>query len=139
VHYLKSKAAIVHSKPTRTWRELFSQRVRWASKASAYDSVFGKDLAVIVFAGNLALVVGCGLAVGGSRLSVFGWSPWVSVGVMFLMKFVVDTILLYKTNRFLRKKRLWFVVTSSVLYPFFCVTVAVFSWFGKYEWKGRKF
>lgn len=132
VHYLKSKEAIVRTKPTPNWGSLFSQRVRWASKTGSYDSVFGKDLAVIVFAANLALMVGF-------VLSVMNLSPWIGVGVLFALKSVFDYILLYKTNHFLRKKWMWFVVTSSLIYPFFCVLVAVSSWFGGYEWKGRKF
>jgi cellulose synthase/poly-beta-1,6-N-acetylglucosamine synthase-like glycosyltransferase len=132
VHYLKSKATIVHTKPTRNWSELFSQRVRWASKTGSYDSVFGKDLAVIVFAGNFIFVVGC-------VLCVVGCMSWINLAFLFVPKFITDYILLYKTNRFLRKNQMWYVLLSSLLYPFFCVTVAVFSWFGKYEWKGRKF
>lgn len=132
VHFLKSKETVVHTKPETSWVKLFEQRVRWASKTSSYESVFGKDLAVIVFAGNLALVMGSGVWVLGSL-------PWMNLAFFFVLKFVTDYILLYKTNRFLRKKRLRYLLLSSVLYPFFCVVVAVFSWFGKYEWKGRRF
>jgi cellulose synthase/poly-beta-1,6-N-acetylglucosamine synthase-like glycosyltransferase len=132
VHFLKSKDTIVHTKPVSSWAELFSQRVRWASKTSAYQSVFGKDLAVIVFAGNFVFVVGC-------MLCVVGWLTWITLAFLFALKFITDFILLYKTNRFLRKKRMSNLLLSSVLYPFFCVGVAVFSWFGKYEWKGREF
>ncbi len=139
VHFLKSKESIVHTKPEKSWVALFSQRMRWASKTAAYPSVFGKDLAVIVFLGNLAIVISCILAAAGYWLSVFGRSPWIFVGILFVLKFVVDTILLYKANRFLTGKWLWFLLFSTVLYPFFCVSVAVFSWFGKYEWKGRRF
>ena len=139
VHYLKSKDVIVQTKPERSWSSLFSQRVRWASKTGSYDSVFGKDLAVIVFAANLALVVGCLLPVAGCLLSVWGCSPWITMGVLFGLKFLADYILLYKTNLFLRRKPMWFVLPSGLIYPFFCVLVAIFSWFGGYEWKGRKF
>lgn len=132
VHYLKSKAAIVHTKPLRSWRALFSQRVRWASKTSAYDSLFGKDLAVIVFMANLTLILSF-------ILCVAGCTPWWTVGVLFLLKFSVDYSLLYQSNRFLRSKRMWYVLSSSIVYPFFCVAVAMASWFGSYEWKGRKF
>jgi cellulose synthase/poly-beta-1,6-N-acetylglucosamine synthase-like glycosyltransferase len=132
VHFLKSKDTIVHTKPTNSWAELFSQRVRWASKAVAYKSVFGKDLAVIVFASNLTIVLA-------SCFLPLGLVSWVILAILFTLKFITDFILLYKTNRFLRKKRMGYLLLSSVLYPFFCVGVAVFSWFGKYEWKGRTF
>jgi cellulose synthase/poly-beta-1,6-N-acetylglucosamine synthase-like glycosyltransferase len=132
VHYLKSKSNIVHTKPVTSWAALFQQRVRWASKTGSYDSVFGKDLAVIVFAGNFAVVASWFLVL----CSII---PWVALAFLFVLKFTTDTILLYKTNRFLVKKRMRFLIMSSLLYPFFCVSVAVFSWFGNYDWKGRKF
>ena len=132
VQFLKSKEIIVHTKPEKSWSALFSQRVRWASKTGAYQSVFGKDLAVIVFLGNLILVVGCWLL-------VVGFLSWTNLVILFGLKFTVDAILLHKANRFLTGKWMWFLLFSSLLYPFFCTTVAVFSWFAKYEWKGRKF
>ena len=132
VRYLKSESNIVITKPVDSWKDLFQQRIRWASKTGSYQSVFGKDLAVIVFLGNLCLVVGC-------WLSVFGFFTWVNFAILFLIKFIVDTILLYKTNGFFSKKRMRYLILSSVFYPFFCVSVALLAMFGKYEWKGRKF
>lgn len=132
VHYLKSSENIVVTKPADSWKILFQQRMRWASKTSSYQSVFGRDLAVIVFLGNLGLVVGCWLL-------VVGLLSWQNLFVLFLIKFCLDYILLYKTNRFLTHKRMRFLIVSSVFYTFFCVSVALFSIFGKYEWKGRRF
>lgn len=141
VHFLKSKEFIVQSKPEKTWSRLFQQRVRWASKTKAYSSLFGKDLAVIVFATNLVLVLSLFLEVYGSPISLLGFElpRWSFVGTLFLLKFTVDFILLEQTNRFLLKKRMRYLFFSSLFYPFFCVVVAVFSWFGKYDWKGRTF
>ncbi len=132
VHYLKSKSNIVSTKPMKDWKSLLFQRVRWASKTGAYESVFGKDLAVIVFMGNLSLVFGF-------LFCVFEQVDWQIFGILFLIKFNFDFILLKKTNSFFTKKRMNYLILSSVLYPFFCVGVALFSLLGSYEWKGRKF
>ena len=132
VHYLKSKSNIVHTKPLNNWKSIFHQRMRWASKTSSYQSVFGKDLAVIVFAGNLTILIGF----------VFTLIQKVEINyfaLLFLVKFVFDFMLIQKTNAFFNKKRMHFLMLSSLLYPFFCVSVALFSLFGKYEWKGRRF
>ena len=131
VHYLKSREAIVITKPAGSWLELFYQRVRWASKASSYSSDFGEALSWIVFLGNLSLVFLFGLAIA----ELFEWKI---VSVMFLLKFVVDYILMLLANGFLNKSRFIFPLFSSILYPFFSVAAAVYSAFGKYEWKGRK-
>lgn len=132
VHYLKSEDNIVITKPVDSWKALFQQRIRWASKTGSYQSVFGKDLAVIVFFGNLALVAGWGLWVS-------GFLTWLNLALLFLIKFIFDYALLHKTNLFFSKKRMRYLILSSVFYPFFCVSVALLSLFGTYEWKGRRF
>lgn len=132
VHFVKTKSNIVQTKPVESWDALLQQRKRWASKTSSYKSVFGKDLALIVFAGNLSIVLGL-------LLCVLGYFPIIYLVILFALKFIVDVILLHKTNRFLTHKRMRFLILSSIFYPFFCVFVALFSFSGKYEWKGRKF
>jgi glycosyltransferase involved in cell wall biosynthesis len=132
VHYLKSQNNIVITKPLSDWRSLFYQRVRWASKTSSYQSTFGKGLGVMVFMGNLSLVLGF-------ILSVLGLFSFLNILLLFALKLIVDTILLYKTNYFLNNSKMRYLLLSSVLYPFFSISVALYSLFGKYEWKGRRF
>lgn len=132
VHYLKAKEAIVRTKPTEIWKSLFYQRVRWAAKTSSYKSNFGKLLGLIVFFGNLSFVIGFFYF-----LLVF-WSYSVFVLLAFF-KFSVDFVLLYATNKFLSKNRIKSLLLSSLLYPFFSSTVALYSLFGSYEWKDRRF
>lgn len=132
VYYLKSKYNIVTTKPLNNWKSLFYQRVRWASKTGSYQSSFGKGLALFVFGGNLAwlLAVGCWF---------LGLISFQNIILLFLFKFVVDVVLIYKTNRFLTKNKIRYLVLSSLVYPFFSVSVALYSMFGEYEWKGRRF
>lgn len=132
VHYLKSQNNIVITKPLDDWKSLFYQRVRWASKTGSYQSTFGKGLGVLVFIGNLGLIIGFGCW-------VLGVIPFQNIVLLFLLKFLVDTILIYKTNHFLTKTKMQYLILSSLFYPFFSTSVALYSLFGKYEWKGRKF
>jgi glycosyltransferase involved in cell wall biosynthesis len=132
VHYLKSENNIVITKPLNDWKSLFYQRVRWASKTGSYQSSFGKGLGLVVFGGNLVWVLGVGCW-------VLSFIPFPNIILLPLLKFIVDTVLIYKTNRFLTKKRMRYLILSSVFYPFFSVSVALYSLFGKYEWKGRRF
>jgi glycosyltransferase involved in cell wall biosynthesis len=132
VHYLKSENNIVITKPLNDWKSLFYQRVRWASKTSSYQSRFGKGLGLLVFMGNLSLVLGF-------ILSVLGLFSFLNIFLLFVLKFAVDTVLIYKSQRFLTKTKMSYLILSSLLYPFFSVSVALYSLFGKYEWKGRRF
>ncbi|MFZ0598418.1 MAG: glycosyltransferase [Flavobacterium sp.] len=132
VHYLKSEEAIVVTKPTENWKSLFYQRVRWAAKTSSYQSNFGKFLGLIVFFGNLSFVIGFLFFI----LRILHYQLFF---LFAFLKFTIDFILLYKTNQFLTKTRIKSLVLSSLLYPFFSVTVAFYSLLGSYEWKGRRF
>lgn len=132
VHYLKAKEAIVTTKPTENWQSLFYQRVRWAAKTTSYQSNFGKVLGLIVFFGNLGFVIGfvfCALTI---------W-PYPFFVFFAFLKFIIDFVLLYQTNQFLSKTRIKSLILSSLLYPFFSTSVALYSLFGTYEWKGRRF
>nr|WP_314898308.1 glycosyltransferase [uncultured Flavobacterium sp.] len=132
VHYLKSENNTVITKPLNDWKSLFYQHVRWASKTSSYQSSFGKGLGVLVFMGNLCLVLSI-------SFWVFGLVPFPNIFLLFVFKFSVDAILIYKANHFLNKSKIRYLILSSLFYPFFSVSVALYSLFGKYEWKGRKF
>ncbi|KDN55035.1 beta-lactamase regulatory protein [Flavobacterium seoulense] len=132
VHYLKSQNNIITTSAVVSWKTLFYQRVRWASKTSSYQSNFGKLLALVVFAGNLSLIISYGLWIMGLVSFLLPFS-------LFFSKCIIDSILIYQANRFLTKDKISYLVLSNLLYPFFSVSVALYSLFGKYEWKGRRF
>ena len=132
VNYLKSKNTIVSTKPLDDWTSLFYQRVRWASKTSSYQSNFGKYLGLIVFIANFVLVIGCGLR-------VVGFISLLNLFIFALLKFAIDAVLIYKSHSFLTTNKMSHLILSSLLYPFFSVSVALYSLIGKYEWKGRQF
>jgi len=127
VHYLKNQDTIVTTKPEKSWFKLFKQRVRWASKASAYQSDFAKGLAILVFLANFTLL--CGLL-----LLAFNLMHWQFLLVLFFVKFAVDFILMYQANKFL-KMNMYSVLVSSLLYPVFSSLVALYSLVGGFEWK----
>lgn len=131
VGFLMAKESIVATKSVETWSELFQQRVRWASKSTGYSSIYGKLLALVVFGGNLAWIVSF-------LLWLIGFLDQNIFMLFVALKFLVDFILIYKTASFFESK-LQYVLASSLLYPFFSVSVAVYSLFGKYDWKERSF
>ena len=132
VHYLKSRNTIVLTKPLDNWRDLFYQRVRWASKTTSYQSNFAKIIGLVVFTANLATVVQL-------ILVSFGVAPVQNFIYVFISKFFVDTMLLFQTNQFLTTQKMRYLLLSSLLYPFFSSVVALYSFFGSYRWKGRRF
>jgi hypothetical protein len=81
---------------------------------------------------NLSLVVGLCL-VGSGALN------WSVLLLVFLLKYSVDYMLLYKANTYLRKGKFFVPVASSLIYPLFSAGVGLYSLFGNFSWKGRLF
>jgi cellulose synthase/poly-beta-1,6-N-acetylglucosamine synthase-like glycosyltransferase len=131
VHYLKNNDFIVTTKPENDLLKLFMQRVRWASKTSSYSSTYAKLLAVIVLLMNISLVVGfC--------FTICGNIDWLFL-IIFLAKYLVDYILLYKSNSYVRNGKFFVPIASSIIYPLFSSLVGIYSLFGSFSWKGRVF
>ena len=132
VHYLKNNDIIVKTKPENDLYKLFMQRVRWAGKSTSYKSSYARFLAVVVLLMNLSLTFAfC--------LLPFAFLNWRILLIAFLIKYIVDYILLYKSNAYLRKGKFFVPVASSVIYPFFSSLVGIYSLFGSFKWKGRIF
>lgn len=133
VSFLMSKNHIVFTKFQNSIGSLVNQRIRWAAKASAYKSCFGKFSGGIVFLMNLLLIIYAFLA-------LFDLVSYQYVMLVFLLKFNADFVLIYKAVKYFERESLmrsyfW----CSLLYPFFSVYVAGLSFFSGYEWKGRRF
>jgi cellulose synthase/poly-beta-1,6-N-acetylglucosamine synthase-like glycosyltransferase len=132
VHYLKADENIIITKPTPDWRSLFHQRIRWAAKTGSYQSIFGKLLGLIVFLANLSVVA--------SWILFFTLQiNYTNLLSILILKFILDSILLFQTNSFLTNKQMRYFILSNLWYPFFSTSVAIYSLLGSYEWKGRQF
>ena len=133
VHYLKSEKAIVTTNPVSSLKELIQQRLRWASKTSKSSNGFSKLVGVLVFLANLLCVLMIPMV-------IFNVLTLKAALALFIIKFSIDFLLLYKTSRFFNQETVLFsYLFSSVIYPFFSVYIVLLSSFKSYSWKGRTF
>lgn len=133
IHYLKHHDVIVKTKPENDLFTFFMQRVRWASKTTGYKNSYAQLLAVVVLLANLSLVVGFWLV-------LIGRLDWKILLGLFLAKYIVDYILLFKANSFLRKGKIILPIASSIVYPFYNSFTGIYAvLFGKFTWKDRAF
>ncbi len=139
VHYLKNIDTIVTTKPENDLYKLFMQRVRWASKTSSYSGIYSKILAVVVLLMNVSLVLGFGMRVLDTSAALSVTIKWETLVIVFLIKYAIDYILLFKSNVYLRNGKFLLPIASSLIYPIFCSSVGIYSLFGSFSWKGRKF
>ncbi len=132
IRFLKNKASIIRTRAPISFKEFMKQRVRWGSKAKAYDQPWPIFVAFAVFTFNTLLVL-CfllGLLI-----------PWVlSIFLLFiLLKLFIDLPLLQAFGEFSNKgKLLRYMLLFEIIYPFYIPVAALKGLFFSYEWKGRK-
>lgn len=142
VMFIKSKEAIVHTKPQKNIASFFNQRIRWASKADSYDDkrIFWVLLLVYLF--NLLLFVlpvascfyNCKLSIINYQLSII--KLWL---LLILLKTITELFFLYPVARFFNKRSLLWLF--PVMQPFHIIYTVIAGWlgkFGSYNWKERK-
>lgn len=131
IGFLYNRDSIVATQSVNSWKELFMQRVRWAAKSTGYSSLFGKGIALLVFFTNLSWVIIFLLWL----LQCFNQNFFM----LFIgIKFLIDLILIMQTSKYFQSKTNW-ILLGSLFYPFFSTSVALYSLFGSYNWKGRRF
>lgn len=122
---------VVLTKSCGNWKALINQRVRWASKTSAYTNWYPKALGIIVFLTNLSgllLFVAPFYKFETLQLAIYFWVLKFGIDFMFL-KFSASYFKLPFQN----------FLGSFIFYPFFTVWVVGKALFGKFEWKERRF
>ncbi|WP_282030432.1 glycosyltransferase family 2 protein [Winogradskyella eximia] len=131
VSYLKSTNAIVTTNTAQNIDHLIQQRLRWASKTSQLTQWFAKVVGLIVLLGNLMSLVFIPAVL----------MHFISLKIalaLFVIKFSIDFLLLFKTARFFKQENLLLsYLFSSLIYPVFSVYIAFLSFFKSYHWKGR--
>jgi cellulose synthase/poly-beta-1,6-N-acetylglucosamine synthase-like glycosyltransferase len=122
---------LVFTKSCASWKALIHQRVRWASKTSAYANWYPKILGIIVFLTNLS-----GLLLLAAPFYQFELIQLTAY--FWLLKFGIDFMFLKFSSAYFKLPFKKFL-GSFLLYPFFTVLVVVKAMFGKFEWKERRF
>ena len=132
IFYLLSKDAIVTTQASRTLKEFFSQRIRWASKATNYNDVRIFSTLFLVYFFNCALLA---LFITGFWIHLL----WFDLVGILILKTIIEIIFIYPVAKFYNRQKL------LTLFPFFqplhIVYTVIAGWlgvFGSFEWKGRR-
>lgn len=122
---------LVWTKPQTSWRDLFSQRIRWISKwrlhKSFHHAVF--TLAPMLF--QLVFISSFGLIIKGE-------TGFYTLLVLWLAKFLMEWKVLAGVLRSfeIRHPSLIYFLTS-ILHPFYVFCIGFGFLFGNFNWKGR--
>lgn len=122
---------MVWTKAESTWKMLYEQRARWASKWRLHASFSHALLALIpfliqlFFLGSLAL---CSLGWLGLLVFFYLWSVKILIERKVLGRVLKDFGLHHKIK---------YYFLTSICHPFYVLNVGMQAAFGKIQWKGR--
>ena len=131
IRFLKSREALVYTRPQKKPADFLNQRVRWASKNKGYDLQI-LIVSFTVYLMNLLMVAGFLLAI---------WLPALLpvMVVAYLAKLAAELPVLFGISGFVRRKSvILYAAPLLVLYPLYIVVTAALGILGKYRWKDRK-
>ncbi|MCK5170211.1 MAG: glycosyltransferase [Bacteroidales bacterium] len=133
IHFIRSKEAIVYTKPAKTVKKLVNQRVRWTSKSKTYrdfDIIF---TALVVTFTNLILAFSF-------LYTIWDFSILNTFILLFIIKSIFDLFILIPVTKFFHTlKLLWLFFPLQIIYPFYIVFTVIFGLIGNFNWKDRYF
>lgn len=123
-------SVVVVTKPQPSLKSFIHQRLRWAGKWKANESIRTKVLALFILIFQIASIMSFGLIITGESL--------VGVGALLLGKFLLEGYFLFKVSRTLNQS---FSISTflilQLVYPFYVLIIGIISQLVDYEWKGR--
>lgn len=132
--YVKSLNALVGTTTMKSVQTLFSQRVRWASKASNYTYMFAQFVSLVIILMNLLF---CCIVVAG--FLNYTLTP-LMINIV-LLKVIVDFILIGLALHFKKKLiELIYYPIVAIIHPFFNLVIGCMTLINtNYIWKDRSF
>lgn len=132
VFYLKKQESIVNTAPVESWKELWHQRVRWASKAGFYEEKNIQLALLLVYLLNLVLLVFF-------VYSLISGHYLILLSFMVIAKFLIEYSFVDNVARFFKQENLmlYFFILQP-LHILYIVAAGTMGLIGGFEWKGRK-
>jgi cellulose synthase/poly-beta-1,6-N-acetylglucosamine synthase-like glycosyltransferase len=131
IAFAKDEDAIVTTESKQNFSDFINQRKRWTAKSSSYIDMASIYVSYLVLLTNLSFVF--------LFIMLFFYSFLFKFFALFyLIKFSIDSILLYPILKFLNQKYLIkLIFIFEFFYSFYIILIVIFSFTTKFEWKGR--
>ena len=131
--FMNDDRGLVWTKGAETWRKLWFQRMRWASKTRAIGSWRLSAIAILVLSTNVGV-----LALFFAAL--LGLASWTIFMVTVSVKIVVD-FLTWRQKQQQRSCLVMVINTTlgALTYPLLTLFLGALSYRGRYTWKDRQF
>lgn len=138
VAYVNHPGTIARTEPAESWWAFLQQRIRWASKADAFQEWQIKAVLILVYSLNLLLVAGLFTGIG-QFITSDSTSVLYAVTLAWSAKTIIEIIFLIPVARFLGERNLLFYFPlAQIPHSIYTVLAGTLSWFTQYQWKGRQ-
>lgn len=131
--FLKNAGATIFTEAKPTWREFWQQRIRWATKSTAYREVRITFIVAMVFfyCGNILLSL--------LLIPFFGWTMAILFIIQLFIKLYWDYQLLHTACHYFQRRDLMRSFLSAQLLHIGYITVIgiLGNVVKKYQWKDR--
>lgn len=133
IHYIKSRAAMVYAHAQPTWKALFQQRIRWASKGLKSNNLLNSAISLLVFLSNFLPLLSC--------ITLFFCPVFTKIVVeTVILKVVVDFLLLSFAAKFFKKQELLFYYPlATIIVMLYTSLVGFMANTVTFNWKGRNY
>ena len=133
VGFLKDPNALVTTLPSASWKEIYHQKRRWASKWPYYILTSTKIIGALAFGLNLGWVI---IYISG----LLNLLPLQYFLISLLLKIVIEFLFVGKVLRFFNQQTsIPGLLLISMAYPIYVSVFGLLSRFGNYHWKGREY
>lgn len=133
VHFLKSRGAIVKTKPSINFKTFINQRKRWVSKSTGYTYPWIIITALVVYLFNLSIL---STFIGGL------FSPhWMSLFLILIsVKIIIDFPVLAGITAFFRQKiLLFYYIPFQIFYILFVIATGLIGNIFGFSWKEKRY
>lgn len=135
VAYLKSEDVIVKTLPSANVREFLNQRIRWASKSTAYTGFFMYTIMLIVYCTNLMLLLFPIIAITSGSILMYG-TLWI---LLLIIKAFFEMWLITPVAKFFGSISLvTYFIPMQPFHILYTVISGGLGLTGGYTWKDRK-
>ncbi len=131
IRFASRKECVVATQPAISIRQFYSQRLRWAGKWKANESIFAKSLAVFVLLVQISWLVMLALLISKFKVSDL-------VGLITI-KLLLEGLFLRVVSGYLQLRfNILAFCVLQVVYPVYVIFTGISSRFITYRWKDRE-
>ena len=128
--FLKNNKSIVKTQAQSLLSDFLNQRVRWASKWKQHSFSLMTVLPIFIFIYYITMIFGLVILINELNFIIL---------FSLFLKIIIESVFMLSIFSFFeRRKLIFYIFVMQLIYPFYTIFIALFSFKKNYTWKSRK-